>query len=59
MGRKHSIASMLGHLETTNELCYNYDMSETAEKTRALEELSSKIIKFQGNGQKQKKTGST
>ncbi len=53
-----AVASMLGHLETTNELCYNYDMSETAEKTRALEELSSKIIKFQANEQTQKKTGS-
>ena len=49
---------MLGHLEVTNELYYNYDMSETLEKTRALEELSSKIIKFQANEQIQKKTGS-
>ena len=28
-----AVASMLGHLETTNEICYNYDMSEKAEKT--------------------------
>lgn len=50
-----AVASMLGHLEVTNELCYNYDMSETLEKTRALEELSSKIIKFQANEQTQKR----
>jgi integrase len=53
-----AVASMLGHLETTNELCYNYDMSETTEKTRALEELSSKIIKLYPDSEKTKKTGS-
>ncbi len=52
-----AVASMLGHLETTNELCYNYDMSETAEKTRALTDLSSKLIKFSPELQRQKKTG--
>ena len=50
-----AVASMLGHLETTNELCYNYDMSETAEKTRALTDLSSKLIKFCPELQKQKR----
>jgi hypothetical protein len=46
---------MLGHLETTNEICYNYDMSEKAEKTRALRDLSSKSIKFCPESQKQKR----
>jgi integrase len=50
-----AVASMLGHLETTNELCYNYDMSEKSEKTRALEELSSKIIKFSTGNEEQKR----
>ncbi len=53
-----AVASMLGHLETTNEICYNYDMSEKSEKTRALTDLSSKLIKFCPESQKQKKTGS-
>jgi integrase len=53
-----AVASMPGHLETTNEICYNYDMSEKAEKTRALRDLSSKLIKFCPESQKQKKTGS-
>jgi hypothetical protein len=44
-------------MAATDELCYNYDMSEKVEKTRALEDLSSKIIKFQPDEQKQKKTG--
>jgi integrase len=53
-----AVASMLGHLETTNEICYNYDMSETAEKTRALSDFSSKLIKFRPENEKQKRTGS-
>ena len=49
-----AVASMLGHLETTNEMCYNYDMSETAEKTRALRVLSSKLIIFCPEEQKKR-----
>ena len=44
-----SVANMLGHLETTNELYYNYDMTETEEKIRALSSissLSSNVIRF-------------
>ncbi len=52
-----AVASMLGHLEMTNERCYNYDMSEKIEKTRALEDLSSKIIKFATGDLIEKKTG--
>ena len=35
-----SVANMLGHLETTNELYYNYDIIENEEKIRALSSLS-------------------
>ena len=44
-----SVANMLGHLETTNELYYNYDITEKEEKIRALSslsDLSSNIINF-------------
>ena len=35
-----SVANMLGHLETTNELYYNYDITEKEEKIRALSSVS-------------------
>lgn len=41
-----AVANMLGHLETTNELCYNYDISETKEKVVALSKVSSSVINF-------------
>ena len=40
-----TVANMLGHLPQTNEACYQYDMSEKADKIRALDSLSSFIIK--------------
>ena len=41
-----AVANMLGHLETTNELCYNYDVSETKEKIMAMSQVSSSVINF-------------
>lgn len=41
-----AVANMLGHLETTNEMCYNYDISETKEKIIALSQVSSSVINF-------------
>ena len=41
-----SVANMLGHLETTNELYYNYDITEKEEKKRALSSLSGLSSKF-------------
>ena len=39
-----AVAEMLGHLETTNERFYNYDICEISEKRKALSEMSSKVI---------------
>ena len=41
-----AVANMLGHLELTNDLYYNYDTTEEIEKRRALSEVSSKVIKI-------------
>lgn len=41
-----AVANMLGHLETTNELCYNYDTSEFNEKVIAMSKVSSSVINF-------------
>lgn len=38
-----AVANMLGHLEQTNDLCYNYDTTAEDEKRRALSEVSSKM----------------
>jgi hypothetical protein len=37
---------MLGHLPTTNERFYDYDISSRSVKVEALEKLSSNIINF-------------
>ena len=41
-----AVANMLGHLELTNDLCYNYDTTVDNEKRSALSEVSSKVINF-------------
>lgn len=38
-----AVASMLGHLETTNERFYNYDIHEDNEKIIALQEVSTSV----------------
>lgn len=41
-----AVAEMLGHTERVNEQHYNFSTAENAEKLRALEEVSSKVINF-------------
>ena len=41
-----AVANMLGHLEQTNERCYNYDTTVENEKRNALSKVSSKVIGF-------------
>lgn len=41
-----AVANMLGHLETTNERYYNYDITENIEKMKALSKMSSNVINF-------------
>ena len=40
-----AVANILGHLEQTNERCYNYDTTVDHEKRVAMSEVSSKVIK--------------
>ncbi len=42
-----AVADMLGHSERVNEQHYNYSMAENAEKKRSLEEVFSKVLKFE------------
>ena len=42
-----AVADMLGHYERVNEQHYNYSMAENAEKKRTLEEVFSKVLKFE------------
>ena len=43
---REAVANMLGHLPTTNERFYDYDISSRSVKVEALEKLSSNIINF-------------
>ena len=51
------VADMLGHTERVNEQHYNFSTAENAEKMRALEEVSSKVINFKSISQKKTKAG--
>lgn len=52
-----AVADMLGHTERVNEQHYNFSMAENAEKMRALEEVSSKVINFKSISQEKLKAG--
>ena len=43
---REAVANMLGHLPTTNERFYDYDISSRTVKVEALEKLSDNIINF-------------
>ena len=43
---REAVANMLGHLPTTNERFYDYDISSRLVKVEALEKLSDNIINF-------------
>ncbi|HCM92070.1 MAG TPA: hypothetical protein DIS78_05870 [Lachnospiraceae bacterium] len=43
---REAVANMLGHLPTTNERFYDYDISSRSVKVEALEKLSDNIINF-------------
>ena len=43
---REAVANMFGHLPTTNERFYDYDISSRSVKVEALEKLSSNIINF-------------
>lgn len=43
---REAVANMLGHLPTTNERFYDYDISSRLVKVEALEKLSGNIINF-------------
>ena len=43
---REAVANMLGHLPTTNERFYDYDISSRSVKVEALEKLSDNVIKF-------------
>lgn len=43
---REAVANMLGHLPTTNERFYDYDISSRMVKVEALEKLSGNIINF-------------
>lgn len=49
------VASLMGHLEETDEAYYNYDNSEFSEKKAAGEHLCSSVLTFQPNFQSKKK----
>lgn len=51
---REAVANMLGHLPTTNERFYDYDISDRNAKLKALSELSQKVINFSDFGEKQK-----
>ena len=54
-----AVASILGHLETTNERFYNYDVHEDKEKIIALQDMASSVIichHFSSVGRGQKET---
>ena len=53
-----AVADLLGHTERVNEQHYNYSIVENAEKKRALEEVFSKVLKFEDYQPETKKTGS-
>ena len=43
---REAVANMLGHLPTTNERFYDYDISSRNVKVKALEKLSDNVINF-------------
>ena len=43
---REAVANMLGHLPTTNERFYDYDISSRSIKVEALEKLSDNVINF-------------
>ena len=43
---REAVANMLGHLPTTNERFYDYDISSRSVKIEALEKLSGNVINF-------------
>ena len=43
---REAVANMLGHLPTTNERFYDYDISSLELKTEALEKMSGDVINF-------------
>ena len=49
-----AVADLLGHTERVNEQHYNYSIVENAEKKRALEEVFSKVFKFEDYSSKNK-----
>ena len=51
------VAEMLGHSERVNESHYNYSMAENAEKKAALEQVFSKVLKFEDYSDTKKKAG--
>ena len=52
-----AVADMLGHSERVNESHYNYSMAENAEKKAALEQVFSKVLKFEDYSDTKKKAG--
>ncbi|MBO4266428.1 MAG: tyrosine-type recombinase/integrase [Lachnospiraceae bacterium] len=51
---REAVANMLGHLPTTNERFYDYDISSRMIKVEALEKLSDNVIKFSDYGKTDK-----
>ncbi len=51
---REAVANMLGHLPTTNERFYDYDISSRTVKVEALEKLSDNIINFSAYRQDEK-----